>query len=124
MIWLAVGVGGGLGAIGRHLLNGAVQSRFGLFPVGIFAINVLGCLAIGLLAGLIASSRLQLHETARVFLMAGVLGGFTTFSAYGLDTLTLARGGHTTLAVGNALGQMVAGLAAVWIGFSLATWRS
>ena len=124
MIWLAVGVGGALGAIGRHLVNAAVQSRFGLFPVGIFAINAVGCLAIGLLAGLLASSRLQLHETARVFLMVGVLGGFTTFSAYGLDTLTLARGGHTALAVGNALGQMVAGLAAVWIGFSLATWRS
>jgi CrcB protein len=124
MIWLAVGVGGGLGALGRYFLNGIVQSRFGLFPAGIFAINVLGCLAIGLLAGFIAASRLQLHETARAFLTAGVLGGFTTFSAYGLDTLILARGGHTALAAGNALGQMVAGLAAVWVGFSLATWRS
>ena len=123
MIWLAVGVGGALGAMARHLVNGAVQSRFGLFPGGIFAINVLGCLAIGLLAGLIASSRIQLHETARVFFMVGVLGGFTTFSAYGLDTLTLVRGGHTALAVGNALGQMIAGLTAVWVGFSLATWR-
>lgn len=123
MVWLAVGVGGALGAMARHLLNGALQSRFDIFPAGIFAINALGCLVIGVLAGLLASSRLELGETGRLFLVVGVLGGFTTFSSYGLDTLTLARGGHTGLAVGNAVGQMVVGLAAVWVGFSLGTWR-
>jgi len=101
-----------------------IQPRFALFPVGIFAINAIGCFVIGLLAGLMATSRLALDETGRLFLVVGVLGGFTTFSSYGLDTLSLMKGGHTSLAVGNALGQMVSGLMAVWVGFSLGAWRS
>lgn len=124
MTWLAIGVGGALGALARHVLNGTIQPRFALFPVGIFAINAIGCFLIGLLAGLMATSRLALDETERLFLVVGVLGGFTTFSSYGLDTLTLMKGGHTALAVGNALGQMVVGLIAVWVGFSLGAWRS
>ena len=123
VIWLAIGVGGALGAMGRHALNGMLQGRYRLFPVGIFVINALGCLAIGLLAGLVASARVQVSETARLFLVVGLLGGFTTFSAFGLDTFTLLRGGHGGLAAANAVGQVVVGLAAVWVGFSLGSWR-
>ncbi len=112
-----------MGATARHLLNGALQRRPDPFPAGIFAINALGCLTIGVLAGLLASGRIQLGESGRLFLVVGVLGGFTTFSAYGLDTLTLVRGGHGGLALLNALGQPVIGLAAVWMGFSLGSWR-
>lgn len=121
--WLAIGLGGAVGAVARHLLNSAVQGRFTLFPVGIFAVNAIGCLAIGVLAGLIAAGRAPLGELARLFLVVGVLGGFTTFSAFGLDTLVLARGGHTALAVANAFGQLACGLLAVWIGFSVGAWR-
>jgi CrcB protein len=123
MIWLAIAAGGACGAVARHALNTLVQPRSALFPVGIFAVNALGCLAAGVLAGLVASGRLQFGETTRLFVFAGVLGGFTTFSAYGLDTVTLARGGEGTLAAANAFGQVAVGLSAVWIGFVAASWR-
>ena len=124
MVWLAIAVGGGIGAIARHALNGAVAARFGSgFPAGIFVVNVAGCLVIGLLAGAIAASRLPLGELTRTFLVVGVLGGFTTFSSFGLDTFTLARGGQAGLAALNGFGQLLAGVCAVWLGFSVGAWR-
>lgn len=123
VMWLAIGVGGALGAVMRHLVNTTVQGRYSVFPAGIFVVNGLGCLAIGLVAGLIASDRVQIGETGRLFVVVGLLGGFTTFSALGLDTLVLMRGGHTGLALVNALGQLVVGITAVWLGFSVGAWR-
>jgi CrcB protein len=124
MLWVAIAVGGGVGAMARHALNGAVGMRLGTaFPAGIFIVNGAGCLAIGLLAGLIAAARLPIGEVGRTFLVVGVLGGFTTFSSFGLDTYTLFRAGHAGLALINAVGQLVVGLAAVWLGFSLGAWR-
>jgi CrcB protein len=123
VIWIAIGAGGALGAMARHALNHLLHGRYGAFPAGIFLVNALGCLAIGLFAGLLASTRIQVGETGRTFIVVGLLGGFTTFSSYGLDTLTLARGGHLALAVTNAVGQVVVGLAAVWLGFTAASWR-
>lgn len=124
MNWMAVGLGGALGSIARHGLNQLIQQR-GLaqtFPLGIFVINVTGSLAIGLLAGLMAGSRLSLPDVWRAFLFAGFLGGFTTFSAFSLDTLTLARGGHVGLAAANAAGQVVLSVLAAWAGFRLAAY--
>jgi CrcB protein len=123
VIWIAVGAGGALGAMARHGVNHLLHGRFPAVPAGIFIVNALGCLAIGLFAGLLASSRIQVGELGRTFLVVGLLGGFTTFSSYGLDTLTLARGGHTGLALLNGLGQVGVGLAAVWLGFSAGSWR-
>jgi CrcB protein len=123
VIWVAIAVGGALGAMARHAVNHVLQGRYGAFPAGIFLVNVVGCLAIGVFAGLLVSARIQVGETGRTFIVVGLLGGFTTFSSYGLDTVTLARGGHMALAVTNALGQVVVGLAAVWLGFSAASWR-
>jgi len=123
VIWVAIAVGGALGAMARHAVNHFLQGRYGAFPAGIFLINAVGCLAIGVFAGLLVSSRIQVGEFGRTFVVVGLLGGFTTFSSYGLDTLTLARGGHMALAMTNALGQVVVGLAAVWLGFSAASWR-
>jgi CrcB protein len=124
MLWLAIAVGGGLGAEARHAVNHLLNLRFGAtFPVGIFVVNAVGCLIIGVLAGLIASTRLHLSEVARTFVFVGILGGFTTFSSYGLDTYTLFRGGHTGLGLLNGLGQMVVGLGAVWLGFAMGDWR-
>ena len=123
MIWIAIGAGGALGAMARHGVNHLLQGRFPAFPAGIFLVNAAGCLAIGLFAGLLASTRMHMGEHGRTFVVVGLLGGFTTFSSYGLDTLTLARAGHTGLALANALGQMVVGLAAVWLGFSAGSWR-
>jgi fluoride exporter len=124
MLWIAIGIGGGLGAMARHAVNHVFNLRFGgTFPAGIFVVNALGCLTIGLLAGLIASTRLHLGEVGRTFVFVGVLGGFTTFSTYGLDTYTLFRGGHAGLGLVNAIGQMVVGLIAVWLGFAIGDWR-
>ena len=123
--WMAVAAGGAIGAALRHAINTAVQARWtaGGFPLGIMFVNVLGCFAIGALAGMTAASRVHIGETARTFLVVGVLGGFTTFSAYSLDTLSLARAGQPGLAAVNAVGQVVVGLVAVWTGFALASWR-
>jgi CrcB protein len=80
-------------------------------------------LAIGVLAGLLASTRLHLGEVSRTFLIVGVLGGFTTFSSYSLDSYTLIRSGQTGLALVNAAGQVIVGLAALAVGFAVASWR-
>jgi fluoride exporter len=123
MTWIAVAVGGALGAMARHGLNAAVPVRPDGFPLGIFLVNVAGCLAIGAFTGLLASDRIHATEVSRTFIVAGVLGGFTTFSTFGIDTFTLARGGHAGLALLNAIGQVVVGLVAVWVGFAAASWR-
>ena len=119
MIWLLIGIGGAIGAMARHGLNGLIHDRLlGMrFPIGIFAVNVLGSLAIGLLGGLIASHRLSVGYPVRAFLIVGVLGGFTTFSSFSFDTMTLARQGLSAQAFWNVIGQVGLSLAAVWLGF-------
>src|SRR5262245_30044091 len=108
MTWLLVGLGGALGSIARHGLNQLIQQRAvaSAFPIGIFAINVTGSAIIGMLAGLLTSERLQLSAEGRTFLIVGILGGFTTFSSFSLDTLTLLRGGHVAKAMVNVAGQV------------------
>lgn len=122
MSWLAVGAGGAIGAMSRHALNGIIQrlSPFAEFPLGIFLINVGGSAAIGLVAGLMASGRLSLSADTRLFVTAGILGGFTTFSSFSLDTLLLMRSGHPVLAALNVAGQVFISLLAVAIGYRLA----
>jgi fluoride exporter len=124
VVWIVIGVGGGLGAMARHGVNHLVAARFGAgFPAGTFVVNAVGCFAIGVIAGLIAATRIQISELTRYFLVVGVLGGFTTFSSYGLDTFTLIRGGHTMPALVNATGQVLVGLTAVWLGYAAAAGR-
>jgi len=123
MTWLAIAAGGALGAIARHALNSLFHGRFNGFPAGIFVVNILGCLAIGVLAGLLASTRLQIGDVGRNFVIVGLLGGFTTFSSFGLDTFALSRDGHTGLAALNAAGQPLVGMAAVWLGYVVGSWR-
>lgn len=121
LIWLAIGAGGALGAIARHAVNHLVHQRqlSATFPTGIFLINIAGSFAIGLLAGLLAGNRVDLSPTLRAFVVVGFLGGFTTFSAFSLDTLALARAGHAGQAVLNVAGQVGLSLAGVWAGFRL-----
>jgi CrcB protein len=119
--WIAVAIGGALGSLARHGVNHFVQTRWLAlrFPIGTAAVNLVGCLVIGLLAGLIASNRLTLGLYWREFIFVGVLGGFTTFSTFGLDTLTLAQSHSTTNAVLNVALQVVGGLLAVWAGYAI-----
>ena len=120
MLWVAVGLGGALGSIARHAANVVTHRWAGQsVPYATMAVNIVGCAVIGLLAGLIASQRLHLDETTRAFVFVGILGGFTTFSSFGLDTLTLVRAGAVAAAIGNVAVQMGAGLASVFVGYWL-----
>ena len=121
---LAVGVGGFLGAIARYSLTGWVQRKISPadFPAGTLVVNVIGCLTIGILMTLIVERVwLSEHETARLFLITGILGSLTTFSTFGHDTIELLRQGAVGPAVGNVALNVVVGLVAVTIG--LATTR-
>jgi CrcB protein len=87
-------------------------------------VNLLGCLVIGWLAGLIASDRIAMRPNWREFVFVGVLGGFATFSTFGLDTLLLARTHSAGPAALDVALQVVGGLVAVWLGCQLGTARS
>ena len=115
-----VGIGGMVGAVSRYLIGNWVHDSLGTswFPYGTLTVNVVGCLLIGLLAGL-ADTRQLLSAEARALLMVGVLGGFTTFSAFGYETMTLVRDGNAAAGITNVAVSVVAGLAAVWIGYSV-----
>ncbi len=117
---LLVGVGGFLGAILRYAASGAVQrlAGFSAFPYGTLAVNVVGCLAIGALAGAVESRQI-LGPDARLFLMIGLLGSFTTFSTFGYETLSLLRDGALLRASVNVTLQVGLGLGAAWTGLIL-----
>ncbi len=104
----------------RYGVNQAVRTRLpGMqFPLGTAAINVVGCFVIGLLAGLLVSERIALRAHWREFVFVGLLGGFTTFSAFGLETLTLSRTAPAQAAINVAI-QVVGGLAAAWVGYQV-----
>ena len=120
MSWIAVALGGALGSVARHWVNLEMAHRFERsVPHATFVVNVVGCLVIGALAGRVAGGRLHLTPTMRTFVFVGVLGGFTTFSSFGLDTFTLAHGGDYARAFWNVAGQVALGLGAVWLGFYL-----
>ena len=123
---LLIGAGGFLGSILRYLISGSVQaaSQSIAFPYGTLAVNVIGCFCIGFLSEL-ADSRSLFSPDIRAFLIVGMLGGFTTFSAFGNETMNLLRDGEQALALMNVGAQIVLGLGAVWLGYSLAyqIWR-
>ncbi|MGH9237255.1 MAG: fluoride efflux transporter FluC [Vicinamibacterales bacterium] len=118
MVWIAIAVGGALGSVARHGVNVLIHGRWPLarFPFATLIVNVAGCLIIGLLAGLIMSERLALRFYWREFLFVGILGGFTTFSTFGLDTITLARTQSMSAALWNVTAHVVIGLLAVQAG--------
>jgi CrcB protein len=120
MVWLLVGVGGAIGAVARHGLNTLITASVGsTFPFGIFAINVIGSTAIGFIVALSMNGRAPVSDEVRTFLAVGVLGGFTTFSSFSIDTLMLMRAGRMVAAIANCGGQVVLSLVAVWIGFRI-----
>ena len=123
MTWLAIAVGGAVGSMARHAVNHLVHMHHlsARFPAGTVVVNLIGCFVIGLLAGLIAVDRLALRFAWREFVFVGLLGGFTTFSTFGLDTFLLARTHSAGLAMLNIALQLIGGLAAVSIGYSIAT---
>ena len=117
---LLVALGGGLGSVARYALGGWVLHHTvdWRFPLGTFVVNVLGCLVAGLLAALAERYEFFPPE-ARVFLFAGLLGGFTTFSAFGLETMFLLRRGEILVAGANVAASVACGLLAFWVGLKL-----
>jgi len=112
---LLAGMGGFIGSILRYSVSGFVQdlSRSIRFPYGTLAVNLLGCLAIGFLSQL-AESRGYFTAETRVLVFVGVLGGFTTFSAFSNETMNLWRDGQTFLAGANVAAHLALCLGAVW----------
>jgi len=115
---LIVMAGGGLGSAGRYLLSGWVLHRAvnWQFPLGTFAVNVLGCLGVGLLGGLVVKHDL-LSPELRLFLFTGIAGGFTTFSAFGLETFYLLRRGEVGVAAAYVALSVLVGMLVLWAGF-------
>ena len=121
-----IGIGGFIGAILRYTIGAQSQQLFKsvTFPFGTLVVNVLGCLAIGVLSYLV-DTRGALSPGQRVMLMSGLLGAFTTFSSFSLETLNLMIAGQLSAALGNLAANNLLGLAAVWLGraLPLAIWR-
>lgn len=114
---LLVGAGGFLGSAARYLLSTfafSVTPNW-RFPLGTFLENILGCFAVGLLAGL-AEGRGYFSPETRILLVTGLLGGFTTFSAFGLETLVLIKRGNVWIAALYIAASVVLGLLGAWGG--------
>jgi fluoride exporter len=119
MKWWLLFAGGGVGTVLRYAVGLWVEARTGPgFPWGTFAVNVSGCFLIGVLATL-ADEHTWVTPAARLALVTGVLGGYTTFSAFGLETWQLVEDGRALLAVVNAGASVAAGIAAVVAGVAI-----
>jgi len=111
--------GGAVGALLRYGVGGLVQRLgSGAFPIGTLAVNLTGCFLIGVLAATFAGPYM-IRAEVRTFLMVGLLGAFTTFSTYGLETFGLINERQLSLAVLNVGLSNIVGLAAVWLGYRL-----
>ncbi|MCG8413713.1 MAG: fluoride efflux transporter CrcB [Pseudomonadales bacterium] len=120
MTYLAIAIGGALGAVSRYWLSSSVQSITSSgFPMGTFTVNALGSFLIGLLF-ILFSERLQMAETLRPLLIVGFLGAMTTFSTFSLDALLLFQEGNYNTALFYILSSVVVCLFAAYIGILLA----
>jgi len=119
MMYLWVAIGGALGSMMRYGFSGLVAQLTGqTFPYGTMFVNVTGALLIGMLASLSATeSRFFIPASARIFLMTGVCGGYTTFSTFSLESFNLLREGDILPAFANMFLSVVLCVLAVWIGY-------
>ncbi len=120
--FLFVGFGGCIGSmlrygVGAFFSHTLPQTKW---PIGTILVNLLGCFVIGLVGGL-AGNKFDLNTAARVFIITGILGGFTTFSAFGIESFTLIHNNQYSLFVGNVLVQVVGGILLCSLGIKLAT---
>jgi CrcB protein len=119
---LLVALGGAIGSVARFWLTALSERLFGgAFPWGTIIANVSGSLLIGIIAALpILGPRDLLGPLGRQFLMVGIMGGYTTFSSFSLQTLTMLQHGHVAKALANVAGSVALCLVAVWVGYALA----
>ena len=121
--YIMVMLGGATGSLTRYLFGTAIMNRLGpRFPAGTLVINVTGSFLIGLLMTLL-TERLQPHPNWRLLLVVGFLGGYTTFSSFEWETLSLVKDGGRWLGLFNIIGSVLFGYAAVWLGSIMAAKR-
>ena len=119
MKWLSLAAGGVAGTFARYWVGSELHRRFGAaFPIGTLAVNLSGCLLIGLLAAL-AEGKLRLGPNARMLLMVGFCGAYTTFSTFMLESAMLARNGQAIIALANLLISVALGFTCFHIGVML-----
>ena len=119
---VTVALGGALGSVARYKIGGIILHHTSAwrFPLSTFMINVAGCFIIGVLAGL-SEHRDLFSPNTRLFLFTGLLGGFTTFSAFGYEGVFLLRRGDVVMSFAYAASSVLFGFAAVWLGLQLFT---
>lgn len=117
--YFAVMAGAALGGLARYIVAAAITARLGVrFPIGTFFVNITGCFLIGLLSTILTER--SANVTWGLFLVTGILGGYTTFSAFGWETVQLSRQGNHLLALANVVGSAGIGYLAVWLGAIIA----
>lgn len=115
-----VGIGGGVGSILRYLTSVIVNKWFhSIFPIATFAVNILGCLAIGLLIGL-SDKHLLTNPSLKFLFITGFCGGFTTFSTFTFESFNSFQTGNTGMVFLYIAASVLVGLAAVWLGLIIA----
>jgi CrcB protein len=121
MPYLWVAIGGALGSVARYGSSSMITRAAGAeFPFGTLFVNVTGAIAIGVFAATLPPARLAVPPSARLFLMTGICGGYTTFSAFSLETLSLIRSGSWPRALANIVLSVGLCLIAVWLGQTVA----
>jgi CrcB protein len=120
MMLLWVGLGGAIGSIMRYLISQALQGSTGLFPIGTMAVNVIGSIILGALFAMQETSGEVFKQSIWLFLTVGICGGFTTFSAFGLETYLLWKEKHVVEAMLYMISSMIVAPASIAIGYVIA----
>ena len=117
---ILVAMGGAIGSMARYGVSSLVVKQVNPvnFPWGTFSVNILGCMLAGVFL-LVAESMQSISQEARLFVVTGLLGGFTTFSAFGIETLGLLRRGEMLIAISYASLSIIVGVLAMWLSYSL-----
>jgi fluoride exporter len=114
---LSIGLGSFIGGISRYLLSGFIQSKLSsILPYGTLMVNILGCFLIGILYGV--SERMSISDEWKLIIATGLLGGFTTFSAFSMESIQMLRQGQVMNSIGYVLLSVTLGLLATWLGIS------
>ena len=118
LIWVALG--GAIGSMARYGVSTLVMKQVNPtnFPWGTLSVNILGCMLAGVFL-VVAESMQSISHEARLFIVTGLLGGFTTFSAFGIETLGLLRRGDVLIAISYASLSIIVGVLAMWLSYSL-----